>query len=261
MASAARGRAHRVSVQQRFHRLAKRRFGRTAVMRLDLKPVEDGRIMAGGDHDAARRLLSLDSKGNRRSRRGTTAQHHLEPVSRQNFRHPPPKLIGQKPAVVADDDLFSVPGTGEPFQKSAAAWLTRSTLWKVKSSAITARQPSVPNLMLMPGSRVGLRRGPGQFPHFGHRVFKLRRRKRQVPLMKVSAPARAHWPTVSKIHPAVHGDPVFKPRSRRQAAACWIFGSVSVMNDCPPKPGLTVMISSESTPPETARPPASPSAD
>src|SRR5450631_957517 len=33
------------------------------------------------------------------------------------------------------------------FQKSAAACATRATLAKVKSSAMTARQPSVPNLI------------------------------------------------------------------------------------------------------------------
>ena len=34
--------------------------------------------------------------------------------------------------------------------------------------------------------------------------------------------------------------------SRRHASACWIFGSVSWMNSCPPKPGLTVITSSRS---------------
>ena len=38
----------------------------------------------------------------------------------------------------------------------------------------------------------------------------------------------------------------FKPSFRRQAAACWILGRHSVINPWPPKPGLTVMISSES---------------
>jgi hypothetical protein len=40
-----------------------------------------------------------------------------------------------------------VPATGLAFQKSAVAWATRSTLAKVKSSAMTALQPSVPNLI------------------------------------------------------------------------------------------------------------------
>ena len=43
--------------------------------------------------------------------------------------------------------LFSVPATGWALQKSAVACETRSRLAKVKSSAITARQPSVPNLI------------------------------------------------------------------------------------------------------------------
>ena len=32
--------------------------------------------------------------------------------------------------------------------KSAAAWATRATLAKLKSSAMTARQPPVPNLIV-----------------------------------------------------------------------------------------------------------------
>src|SRR5215472_15185996 len=43
--------------------------------------------------------------------------------------------------------FLSVPGTELVAQKSAVACATRSTLLKVKSSAITARQPSVPNLI------------------------------------------------------------------------------------------------------------------
>src|SRR5215510_944996 len=42
---------------------------------------------------------------------------------------------------------FSVPGTGSAFQQAAVACATRSTLAKVKPSAMMARQPSVPNLM------------------------------------------------------------------------------------------------------------------
>src|SRR5215467_6347930 len=45
--------------------------------------------------------------------------------------------------------FFSVSGAGFLLQYSAVAWLTRSTLSKVNSSAMTALQPSVPNLMLI----------------------------------------------------------------------------------------------------------------
>src|SRR6185369_11767964 len=50
--------------------------------------------------------------------------------------------------------FFAVPGTGFALQKSAVACETRSTLAKVKSSAITALQPSVPNLICAINNKV-----------------------------------------------------------------------------------------------------------
>src|SRR5579862_389428 len=47
--------------------------------------------------------------------------------------------------------FFSTPETGLAFQQSAVACATRATLANVKSSAMTARQPSVPNLIFIPG--------------------------------------------------------------------------------------------------------------
>src|SRR5208283_3267369 len=50
-----------------------------------------------------------------------------------------------KPTMTA----LRAPGGGCSFQRSAVAWAARATLAKVKSSAMTARNPSVPNLMLI----------------------------------------------------------------------------------------------------------------
>src|SRR5208282_2672882 len=49
--------------------------------------------------------------------------------------------------------LRAAPGTGWALQKAAVAWATRSRFWKVKPSAITARQPSVPNLIFIRSNR------------------------------------------------------------------------------------------------------------
>ena len=40
--------------------LAERRFGRTAVVGLELVAIEDGRVVAGGNHDAASGLAHFD---------------------------------------------------------------------------------------------------------------------------------------------------------------------------------------------------------
>src|SRR5580698_2132627 len=45
--------------------------------------------------------------------------------------------------------VLFVPGAGWAVQRSAVAWAARSRLANVKSSAIIARQPSVPNVMFI----------------------------------------------------------------------------------------------------------------
>ena len=47
------GAANWIFVQETFNRLARFRIARTAVIRLELEAVENGRVVAGGNHHAA----------------------------------------------------------------------------------------------------------------------------------------------------------------------------------------------------------------
>ena len=67
-----------------------------------------------------------------------------------------------------------------------------------------------------------------------------------MPLTKVSRAVTGAFGGGLEIDAAVHCDAIGKLSLRRQASACWTFGSVSWMNSCPPKPGLTVITSSKS---------------
>src|SRR5216110_3547977 len=113
--------------------------------------------------------------------------------------------------------LFFVPATGFACQKLAVAWATRSRLLNVKSSAMTARQPSVPNLICpmtsTPDSRL-----------FVHDLLHLAQRRLEVPMLEKPGAAdkgvRAGMGALSgglKIDSAVHLDTVveillFSPR-------------------------------------------------
>ena len=73
-------------------------------MRLQLEAIERGWIVAGGDHHPAGRPPGLDRVGNRRGGRRLVRQHDLIPVCREDLGGAPAELIGEKAAIVADDD-------------------------------------------------------------------------------------------------------------------------------------------------------------
>ena len=75
-------------------------------MGLDFIAVENGRIMAGGDHDAASRLALFDSKRNRGRGRRAVGKDGLKAVVGEDLGGAPSELIGEKAAVEADDDRF-----------------------------------------------------------------------------------------------------------------------------------------------------------
>ena len=142
--------ADRVLIEPFLHLLAERGLGRAAVMGLQFVAVENGRIMAGRNHHAAGGLPLFDSEGNRRRWGGAVGKNHRKTVAGKNLRDAPAKLIGKKAAVIADNDCFWQRRAPAGRSKNRrVAWAARSRFWKVKSSAITARQPSVPNLMLI----------------------------------------------------------------------------------------------------------------
>ena len=153
MASASGRFADRIFVQATFNGLARFRIARTAVIRLELEAVENRRIVAGGNHHAADGAQIFDGERNRRRRRRFGRKDDLKMISGENFGRELCKSVGEKPAVIADDDFSLLQRLSDfrlsdfRFQKSAAACATRATLANVKSSAMTARQPSVPNLI------------------------------------------------------------------------------------------------------------------
>ena len=53
-----------VAVEIALDSLADRRIGRASIMGLKLESIEDGWIVAGGDHDSADRALGFDREGN-----------------------------------------------------------------------------------------------------------------------------------------------------------------------------------------------------
>ena len=116
-------------------------------MGLEFEAVEARWIVAGRDHHAANGALGSHGKGDGGRGGGFTGEDDLEAVAGQNLGGAQAEFIGGEAAVEADDRFAGGAFRGFEDQKSAAAWATRSTLAKVKSSAITARQPSVPNFM------------------------------------------------------------------------------------------------------------------
>lgn len=96
-------------VQQFFHGLAFFRAAGAAKMRLEFEAVKDGRIMAGGDHHATDRAKFFYCEGNAGRRRGFWRENDLKPVSVKNFGGDPRKTVGQKAAVVANDNFQPAP--------------------------------------------------------------------------------------------------------------------------------------------------------
>jgi hypothetical protein len=75
-------------------------------MGLEFIAIENGRIMAGSDHNAAGRFPLLDSIRDRWSGHGTTRKHGLKSVGSENFGSEAGELIRKKSAVITDDDGF-----------------------------------------------------------------------------------------------------------------------------------------------------------
>ena len=78
-------------------------------MRLELEAIEAGRIVAGGDHHAADGAEIFHGEGNARRRRRFRREDDLEIVSGKNFGGNLRKTVGEKTAVVADNDFRLAP--------------------------------------------------------------------------------------------------------------------------------------------------------
>ena len=105
--------ANRVAVHKTFNGLTGGRVAGAAVERFELEPVENRRVMAGGDHHAAHGALRLDGEGNRGRRRRLRCEHNLKTISGKNFSGGPGKTVGEKPAVETDDNFHSYPKTSD----------------------------------------------------------------------------------------------------------------------------------------------------
>ena len=131
--------------------------------------------MAGRDHHSTNSVLLFHRQRYRRSWRRLRRQNNLITVSRKNLPLSVAQIVRQKPPVITNDHLGFRSATGCASQASAVAWATRSRFRNVKSSAMTARQPSVPNLMPLimekpekrrfkVSRRFALRPSPGSLP-------------------------------------------------------------------------------------------------
>ena len=143
----------RIFVQKTFDGLARFGIAGAAVIRLEFEAVENRRIVAGGNHHAADGAQMFDGEGNRRRRRRFRREDDLKIVAGQNFGGDLREAVGEKPAVIADDGFQF---TSKDFRLRTSDFrlpIVRRRLrdardiGKVKSSAMTARQPSVPNLI------------------------------------------------------------------------------------------------------------------
>src|ERR1051326_1065186 len=76
---------HQVAPYKTLNRLAGSRFCGSPEMRLELKAVENRRVMTSCDHDPTDGVLLLHRKRNRRSRRRIRHQHYIEPVADEHF--------------------------------------------------------------------------------------------------------------------------------------------------------------------------------
>jgi hypothetical protein len=92
-----------MAVEPCFHRPAGRGIARTSVVRLELEPVERGRIVAGRDHHAADGLPPFHRERNRRRRRRLGREDDLEIVSGEHFGRRLREAVGEEPPVIADD--------------------------------------------------------------------------------------------------------------------------------------------------------------
>jgi hypothetical protein len=73
-------------------------------MGLELITIENGRIMAGRDHDAAYRLPLFDGIRNGRSWNGTGRKHDLKSIGGEDLGCALPELIGKKSPIITDND-------------------------------------------------------------------------------------------------------------------------------------------------------------
>src|SRR5262249_47161372 len=125
---ASQGRSpHGLPVEKRLPRLAERRFGGTAVVRLELESVKGGRVVAGGDHHTANRAPRFDSVRNGRGRGRLRGEHDGKAIATKDLRRAPGELIGEKAPIITNDhapggslDRMEVPvirrGLGDPLQ-------------------------------------------------------------------------------------------------------------------------------------------------
>src|SRR5581483_7444634 len=83
-------------------------------MRLKLEAIEDGRIVARGDHNSADRANHLHGKRNRRGRRRFWRQDDLKSIPGEHFGDSPPKRVRKKPPIIPDHDFLGGPVNGMP---------------------------------------------------------------------------------------------------------------------------------------------------
>ena len=103
------GVAVRIFIQKTFDGLARFGIAGAAVIRLEFEAVENRRIVAGGDHHAADGVQMFDGKGNRRRRRRLRREDDLKTVAGQNLGGDLREAVGEKAAVIADDDFQFTP--------------------------------------------------------------------------------------------------------------------------------------------------------
>ena len=110
-------------------------------------------IVTGGDIHAADRFLVADTEGDDRRRCVAVGQQRFQPGLLQNFRRGQGEFPSQKPCVVTDNNQRAFAMCGERLRRNSALserarpCAAKRRFSKVKSRAISPRQPEVPNWM------------------------------------------------------------------------------------------------------------------
>ena len=127
--------------------------GGAAVGRLELDAIVAGRVVAGGDHDAAVGCVVDDGVADQRCGGVRLRQQDIDAIGGENLGNGDGIAVAEETGVEADDDSGGSVGVtrlrSAPSVSSLMACATCRTLSKVKSSLMTARQPSVPNRIVM----------------------------------------------------------------------------------------------------------------
>ena len=99
----------RIAVEKTFDGPARFGIAGAAIVRFELEPIEDWRVMTGGNHHPADGMQIFNGERNRRRWRRLRRENDLKAVARENFRRCLGKFVREQPPVVTDDNFQFMP--------------------------------------------------------------------------------------------------------------------------------------------------------